>query len=268
MSEEKIYYTQRGVTADGLEALSENFHPAQVEWRAQTINTDNMWALLVPYVTARAVQARFDKYCGPANWKSVYREIKSHEPDKKGVMREVVNMLCGISIKCDCGETSEWVTKFDGAPPTDIEGFKGSISVSFRRAAVSWGPGRSLYDLEPEFVDISTTKDNTKEKTRYNGKWYFYAKPKLPKWMSDCEDDADGDPTVDDELVSVCKQVNLEAETWEALLEKMKREDCIAFGKTANGANLMDGVKQRIDRKVPAKDICKPLVKYFQMEEK
>ena len=44
--------------------------------------------------------------------------------------------------------------KYDGAENTDIEPVKGGLSDSFKRAAVLWGIGRYLYDMESIWVAI------------------------------------------------------------------------------------------------------------------
>ena len=232
--------------------LAEPFNNAQIEWRAQTVNPDAGWALMVPYITARAVQSRLDDVCGVENWKQIYREIRSHSKDG-----ETVNMLCGIAIRCKVDDSSEWVTKFDGAQPTDIEGFKGSISGAFRRAAVSWGIGRFLYDLEPAFVSISTVKDNSKERMNFKRVWYYYDKPKLPKWCADEEE-------TDSDLNDAIKITGLEATSWDELLVAMKKDDRIALGKTASGADIIKGVQQWEESGKQAKEICSQMIKYFK----
>ena len=85
-------------------------------------------------------------------------------------------VLCGISIKIN----NEWITKWDGAENTDIEGVKGGLSGSMKRAAVQWGIGRYLYNLEENWAIVS---DNGKfsGKTRDN-KWFNWDPPALPAW--------------------------------------------------------------------------------------
>ena len=52
------------------------------------------------------------------------------------------------------GGPGRWVWKSDGAGATDFEGAKGAFSDSFKRAAVHWGIGRYLYDLDAPWVAI------------------------------------------------------------------------------------------------------------------
>ena len=51
-------------------------------------------------------------------------------------------------------ERNEWITKYDGAPNTDIEAVKGGLSDASKRAAVQWGIGRYLYGMESVWVDV------------------------------------------------------------------------------------------------------------------
>ena len=254
MSEEKKkYYTENGVTDAGLSALGTTFHDAQIEWRAQTVNTEKNWALLVPYITARAVQSRLDEFCGASNWKSVYREIKSHSKDG-----ETVNMICGISIRCARNDGPEWVTKFDGAQPTDIEGFKGSISGAFRRAAVSWAIGRFLYELEPEFVEISTLKDKSKERLNFKRVWYFYNKPKLPEWAQDKSTEP---------VIELTYEVAGFKGTYTEILAQMKKDKRYLDGITPNESPLPDAIEAaEKSGNYTDQQIVEKLVKYFEGE--
>lgn len=45
-------------------------------------------------------------------------------------------------------EESEWVWKWDTGSESNVEKEKGQVSDAFKRAAVKWGIGRFLYDLE------------------------------------------------------------------------------------------------------------------------
>ena len=59
--------------------------------------------------------------------------------------------LCGIAIYF---EGRGFITKWDGAEDSDIEAVKGGLSDSMKRAAVQWGIGRVLYDLNTVWVEI------------------------------------------------------------------------------------------------------------------
>lgn len=118
-----------------FDKLKAPFPQEQVSWRAQTVTKDGNKALALAYIDARDVANRLDEVCGPANWQNRY----SHA-DKKTV--------CEIGIKID----NEWIWKADGAGDSDVEAEKGSLSDSFKRAAVRWQIGRYLYDLDTPWV--------------------------------------------------------------------------------------------------------------------
>lgn len=155
-----------------LAKLKEPFMPADIEWRVgrSGLKDGKPWAQVLAYVTARAVQDRLDEVCGPGNWRNEY---------KAGPLGGV---LCGISICIN----SEWITKWDGADNTDIESVKGGLSDSMKRAAVVWGIGRYLYNLDVGWADVcdnGTHRDSIKAKEK-GGKdtWFKWNPPQLPKW--------------------------------------------------------------------------------------
>jgi len=67
----------------------------------------------------------------------------------------------------------EWIWKADGAGDTDVEAEKGAISDAFKRAAVKWGVGRYLYDLDSPWVALEPSGRSFKiaahEYTRLEG---------------------------------------------------------------------------------------------------
>ena len=142
------------------------FPESDIEWRVQSCGEKNnkIWAKVIAYVTNRAIQTRLDEVCGQEYWKNEF--IKAPEG----------GILCGISIKVN----NEWVTKYDGAENTEIESIKGGLSNSMKRAAVQWGIGRYLYNLDVSFAIISEQgvfSAKTKE-----GKWFKWNPPALPNW--------------------------------------------------------------------------------------
>lgn len=161
-------------TTMNLEDLKAPFYASEIEWRIGRcgLSGERVWATVLAYVTNRAIMDRLDSVCGPANWKN---EFKPHPCADKA-------LLCGISVKVD----GEWVTKWDGADSTDIEAAKGVISDSMKRAAVQWGIGRFLYNLDEGFLDdahISLQKQSgwTRAKTK-EGKMFWWCPPELPEW--------------------------------------------------------------------------------------
>ena len=158
--------------SEDLSKLKEPFKEDEYEWRTRHcgITDDKPWAMVLCYVTNRAIMDRLDTVCGPENWQNTF------QPIEKG-------MLCGISINIG----SAWITKYDGSQNTDVEATKGGISGAMKRAAVQWGIGRLLYRLESNFVEvIQTTKPRDMhgwQKSQTKKKETIYWKPpRLPDW--------------------------------------------------------------------------------------
>jgi len=156
--------------------LSAPFHPNDIEWRISRCGVGaggKVWARCLAYVNARAVMARLDEVCGPGGWQVSYNVVPG------------AGMIARLSIKVG----DEWVTKEDGADPTDIEAFKGGLSSALKRAGAAWGIGRYLYLLEEDFAVIVNQNDDgarwgqTKDK-----KDFYWLPPALPAWAmpEDC----------------------------------------------------------------------------------
>lgn len=118
--------------------LSAPFPPAKVSWRVGPVNNkDNPTnGIALAYIDARDVQDRLNEVCG-TDWQCRY----SHAEAKT---------VCEIGLKID----NEWIWRADGAGDTDMEAEKGSLSDAFKRAAVKWGVGRYLYDVESPWVEV------------------------------------------------------------------------------------------------------------------
>ncbi len=113
-----------GATQNDLDALAQPTPESEVKWR------EGPKGRSLAYVDARWVMDRLDSIV-PGLWQRDHR------------MTESGKVACGIGIyMLGLG----WVWRWDGAGETDIEGEKGSFSDSFKRAAVSWGIARDLYD--------------------------------------------------------------------------------------------------------------------------
>jgi hypothetical protein len=153
-----------------FQALQAVFLPNELEWRIQHSGEKEgrIWAICVPYVTNRAIQNRLDTVVGPALWKNEFR------PGPDG------GVMCGLSIRIH----NEWITKWDGAENTDVEGVKGGLSVAMKRAAVHWGIGRYLYALDDIFA---TVHEHGRLRGKLNdgtpgGKRFRWDPPELPAW--------------------------------------------------------------------------------------
>lgn len=146
-----------------LERLKDPFDPSEIEWRVQQsgMKGDKPWARIIPYLQNRAIMDRLDEVVGPENWKNQY----ANAPEG--------GVLCGISININ----GEWVTKWDGAENTDIEGVKGGLSNSMKRAAVQWGIGRFLYHCKPEWAVFTEDRNSAEYTAKIDGKNYFWNAP-------------------------------------------------------------------------------------------
>lgn len=131
---------------DLFQQLAAPFAPEAVSWRAQSLTRDKTKAMALAYIDARDVMDRLDAVVGPANWQDTYTETA------KG------RLICTLSLRVN----EEWISKSDGAGNTDVEGDKGAISDALKRAAVKWGIGRYLYDIEAPWAECEVSD---------NGKW-------------------------------------------------------------------------------------------------
>ena len=162
-----------------MKLLQEPFAPDDLEWRVQqqgVSNSGKPWVMVFAYVTNRAIQQRFDDVLGYDGWQNEYRP----SPDGCGV-------ICGISIKCG----DNWITKWDGAEKKatndHVDETKSALSNSMKRAAVQWGPGRYLYDLETVFAichAVDSRKDcihnySYHKKSNTHIEWMT---PEIPEW--------------------------------------------------------------------------------------
>jgi hypothetical protein len=119
-----------------LAKLSAPFPPDRVSWRVGSTTGDKKRGMALAYIDARDVMGRLDEVCGPY-WQCRY-------PHANG------KTICEIGIKVG----DEWVWRADGAGDTDFEAEKGAISDAFKRAAVKWGIGKYLYDVDAPWVEI------------------------------------------------------------------------------------------------------------------
>ena len=145
-------------------------------WKISHFSKDKKWAFMVAYVDSRQVRDRLDEVCGPHCWQSNYKEIKG-------------NAYCGIGVKCgedwvwkwDCGAM---VARQDQTAEEDLMKIKGEASDAFKRAAVQWGVGRFLYDLEivilpkDEYEKIKWDKAKIKAACEKKKKYPSSAPPK------------------------------------------------------------------------------------------
>lgn len=135
-----------------LAKLKEPFPANKISWRVGSTTADKSNGMALAYIDARDVQDRLDEVCGVEGWQCRY--VPMH--DKKTVCE------IGIRIPRPDGKSDkivadcEWVWKADGAGDSDVEAEKGALSDAFKRAAVKWGIGRYLYDIDSPWVEVDT----------------------------------------------------------------------------------------------------------------
>ncbi len=115
------------------------------QWRVQAFSKNYPSAQCVAYIDSRDVMNLLDEVVGCEKWQSDFKEVKG-------------NVYAGIGIKVN---ENEWVWKWDCGSESNIEKEKGEASDSFKRAAVKWGIGRFLYDLEIKVVNANEKKTQT-----------------------------------------------------------------------------------------------------------
>ncbi|WP_201715484.1 Rad52/Rad22 family DNA repair protein [Rossellomorea arthrocnemi] len=161
-----------------MKKLKEPFAQEDIEWRVShlTKKDGKPTAMVVAYLQNRAIQNRLDEVFSPFGWENEYREIH------KGI-------ICGISIFFN----GQKIPKWDGSDLTSIEATKGGLSASMKRAAVQWGIGRYLYDLDGQWATVNpnrkTSNDvyvNSKMKVGNKDEWVkgYFTPPPLPAFAT------------------------------------------------------------------------------------
>lgn len=128
-----------------LADLKAPFDPSKISWRLGSTNGDKTKGVALAYIDARDVMERLDDVCG-LGWQAEYVSMQNG------------TCCCRIGIKVG----DEWIWRSNGAlnltdsDKSDAKEMaeKGSYSDAFKRAAVLFGIGRYLYDLESPWVAI------------------------------------------------------------------------------------------------------------------
>lgn len=151
------------------EKLKAYFPESQLEWRVQqcgeTKKDGKVWAMVLCYVQARAIEERLDEVVGFNNWQNEIRV-------------EGDNIIARLGLRIN----GEWIWKENGASQTEIEAFKGGISGAIKRVASSgFGIGRYLYQLDTTFAETSESAIDgwNKAKTK-TGKVFWWKTPSIP----------------------------------------------------------------------------------------
>lgn len=114
------------------------------QWRVQSFSKNKPACQCVAYIDARDVMNRLDEVCGADSWQDDYRVINNQ-------------LFAGIGILIN----SNWVWKWDVGTESQTEKEKGLVSDSFKRAAVKWGIGRFLYDLDIKTIPANAIKGDS-----------------------------------------------------------------------------------------------------------
>lgn len=142
-----------------LDKLSAPFPKEAISWRAQSVTQDGKKAMALAYIDARDVMNRLDDVCGLGGWQCKY----SHA-GQKTICDIGIKVTQLITVKEDgvLETTVKWIWRADGAGDSDVEAEKGAMSDAFKRAAVRFGIGRYLYDLDAPWVPCETYEKNGK----------------------------------------------------------------------------------------------------------
>jgi hypothetical protein len=113
----------------------------EYKWRVQSFSKNKPMCSCVAYIDARDVMNVLDDVVGPENWQDDYKLIDG-------------KLFAGIGIRIN----DNWIWKWDCGTESQTEKEKGQVSDSFKRAAVKWGIGRFLYDIEIVYLDANEVK--------------------------------------------------------------------------------------------------------------
>ncbi len=127
-----------------LDDLKKPFPPEKISWRLGATNKDKTKGMALAYIDARDVMERLDEVCGPGGWQTQHHDVGGGK------------LACAIGILVPDPKQLDamWIWKSDGAGATDVEADKGAFSDSLKRAAVQWGIGRYLYNLDSPWVAL------------------------------------------------------------------------------------------------------------------
>jgi hypothetical protein len=214
--------------------LSVPFAQDDIEWRMQQsgLNGTKPWGKCLAYVTNRAIMDRLDSVCGHENWKNLFTAAP------------VGGILCGISILVD---SNEWVTKWDGAQNTDVEAVKGGLSNAMKRAAVQWGIGRYLYNLETGWAVFD--KNGKYSAKMKDGSFHKWNPPQLPSWALPVGDTST--PKKEDDFLPEQPPIDypegtfLDQMKWYAKHEPVVYKKHLAFWQVDSATKIVDPEAQK-----------------------
>ncbi|MFA7056297.1 MAG: Rad52/Rad22 family DNA repair protein [Candidatus Cloacimonadales bacterium] len=150
--------------------LKEPFAQSDVEFRIARVLKNNQKAVVLAYITSRAVMDRLDQTFGINGWTDNYKVLEN-------------GIVCSLSVRIN----DEWISKEDTAPFTNIEALKGGFADALKRAAVKLGIGRYLYNLPEYYVDLVKDRPYQVDDSKIH-KYFsrevsgWWVEPNLPSW--------------------------------------------------------------------------------------
>lgn len=224
--------------------LKEPFLSKDIEWRLQSCGKNNgkLWGKCLAYVTSRAVQERLDSVCGPDGW-----QVKI---EKTG---DAYLATISVRVEHDDG-TTEWISKTDGADATDIEAVKGGISGAIKRAAVLYGVGRYLYNLENNWAIVS-------ESGKYTGQtkdkeFFKWNPPKLPDWALPAEEKGKSSNQLEFTVVEETKPEEPKSEETSVIENPEVRKAAAKLQMYIDEGKLSGKMKERAETLIREQDIA------------
>lgn len=161
------------------EKLSEPFDPSVIKWKPQTVDYKGKTAMATAHADPRAYIDRLNDVVGPGNWEQklsfsstpytkVIRGKKAYGDQPATQDREV----SGTKVICACELTIHGVTHTSSgdSDSSDENASTSAEAQAFKRAAVSFGLGRYLYNLPAKQYPYDTDKKR------------FIQEPILPDW--------------------------------------------------------------------------------------
>lgn len=150
--------------------LKEPFAQSDVDFRIARVFKNNQKAVVLAYITSRAVMDRLDEVIGIDNWTDNYQVLAN-------------GVVCDLSVRIN----DEWISKQDTAPFTNVEALKGGFSNALKRAAVKFGIGRYLYSLPQYYVELVRDRpyhiDDSRVHNHYSKEVSgYWVEPNLPSW--------------------------------------------------------------------------------------
>lgn len=164
-------------------SLEAPFEPQDVDFKPQTFSKDGGKALAIAFVDPRRYQERLSAVLGHAGWSVEYRPLG----ERAIIARLTLSTPEGTIVREEVGEFDD---KGMAQYPT-------ASAQAFKRACVTLGIGRYLYDLPQVWVTVENRRipDNELNRLRANLPKPVKAKP------------APAAPTVDQKHASAIKRI-------------------------------------------------------------